>query len=160
MLLCTQHRAVSQCMQLPSWFWLVYRTSAFPVKHHMIHVPMETTHVCVHYSLQVRASCVQLDIIASVIYAVCFYRRQAHSSQDAKPCMAEGKFFQFGGAITFTTHHKQLCAVDYVLHPSHRNVNILRGGGGGASASQAPTCLWPCLATVQQQVSSMLIGFP
>ena len=63
--------------------------------------------------------------------------------------MAEGKFFLVWGAITFTTHHKQLCAVDYVLYPSHRNVNNLGGGeGGGLQHPQAPTCLWPCLATV------------
>ena len=60
--------------------------------------------------------------------------------------MAEGKFFLVWGAITFTTHHKQLCAVDYVLYPSHRNVNNL--GGGGLQHPQAPTCLWPSLATV------------
>lgn len=51
----------------------VYRTSAFPVKHYMSMFPWKLhVYVCVHCSLQVRASCVQLDIIASVIYAVVF----------------------------------------------------------------------------------------
>ena len=53
--------------------------------------------------------------------------------------MAEGKFFLVWGAITFTTHHKQLCAVDYVLYPSHRNVNNLGGGEGGGGASASPS---------------------
>ena len=33
---------------------------------------------------------------------------------------AADKFFSLG-VLTFTTHHKQLCAVQYMLYPSHRN---------------------------------------
>ena len=34
--------------------------------------------------------------------------------------MAVDKFFSLG-VLTFTTHHKQLCAVCYVLYSSHTN---------------------------------------
>ena len=42
------------------------------------------------------------------------------------------------GVPTFTTHHKQhcaLCTMRYILHIEF----------GGASAPQAPTCLRPCV---------------
>ena len=38
--------------------------------------------------------------------------------------MAVDKFYSLG-VLTFSTHHKQLCAEHYVLHPSHRNAKNL-----------------------------------
>ena len=52
--------------------------------------------------------------------------------------MAVDKFFSLG-VLTFTIHHKQLCAVCYVLYPPHRNGKNFRV----LQHPQAPTCLRP-----------------
>ena len=56
-------------------------------------------------------------------------------------CMAIDNFHSLG-VLTFTTHHKQLCALHYVLYPSHtndKNLEVLQH-------PQAPTCLWALVA--------------
>ena len=65
----------------------VYRTSAFPVKHHMIYVPMETTHVCMcalQFASQSLMCAARYHCFCNL--CSCFYRRQAHSSSKSIGC--------------------------------------------------------------------------
>ena len=81
----------------------------------------------------------------------CLFNMQAvkwHNSKyhSAHRHMYQGcsQFFSLG-VLIFTTHHNQLCAVRYLLHPSNTNGKNL----GVLQHPQAPTCLRPC---VQQYI--------
>ena len=67
-------------------------------------------HQMLHALLQYFTGCVHLpqDLPNIFRYIYTLYSRAAD------------KFFSLG-VLTFTTHHKQLCAVQYMLYPSHRN---------------------------------------
>ena len=41
-----------------------------------------------------------------------------------RQCWAIDKFFFSLEVLTFTTHHKQLCGVRYVLHPTNTNASV------------------------------------
>ena len=60
--------------------------------------------------------------------------------------MAVDKFFSLE-VLTFTTHHKQLFAMRYVLYPLHRNAKIWE-----CCTPKHPTCLRPCHGWLNKSV--------